>query len=51
MQSIRFEQLTTKEIIRYATLTPELVTVSDVLEMARRLEKLEEPSLTFEFAD
>jgi hypothetical protein len=53
MQSIRFEQLTTEEIIRYATLTPELVTASDVLEMAKRLENAQSKvqSLTLEFAD
>jgi hypothetical protein len=53
MQSIRFEQLTTEEIVRYATLHPELVTVSDVLEMAKRLEnvQIKVQSLTLEFED
>jgi hypothetical protein len=53
MQSIRFEQLTTEEIIRYATLTPELVTASDVLEMAKRLDKAhhEAESMTLQLED
>jgi len=53
MQSIRFEQLTTEEIIRYATLSPELVTVSDILEMAKRLDKAqhEVESMTLELED
>jgi hypothetical protein len=53
MQSIRFEQLTTEEIIRYATLNPELVTVSDILEMAKRLDNAQHKveSMTLELED